>query len=93
MSRPESNSLRSTFGLLFNTQRDLDMFESCQRFTYAVGGHLKVGVPERESFADVFKNFRGSTIFVDENNKRTELPFKKPDEPVPVWKIISKFIG
>lgn len=26
-------------------------------------------------------------------NARTELPFKKPDEPVPLWKIISKFIG
>jgi len=36
--------------------------------------------------------FKGSTIFVNEYS-RTELPIKKPDEPVPLWKIISKFIG
>ena len=34
----------------------------------------------------------GSTILVD-YNVRDQLPFKKPDEPIPLWKIIKKFIG
>lgn len=38
------------------------------------------------------EKFKGSTVFVHENS-RTELPIKKADEVVPVWKIISKFIG
>ena len=39
-----------------------------------------------------FRKFKGTTIFVDENS-RTELPFKKPDELVPIWKILKNFIG
>ena len=34
----------------------------------------------------------GSTILLD-YNVRNELPFKKADEPIPLWKIIKKFIG
>ena len=34
----------------------------------------------------------GSTILLD-YNVRDQLPFKKPDEPIPLWKIIKKFIG
>lgn len=37
--------------------------------------------------------FKDSVIFIDERNVRKELPFKKLDEPVPFWKIISKVIG
>ena len=35
----------------------------------------------------------GSTIFITKQMARMELPVKKPDEPVALWKIISKFIG
>ena len=34
-----------------------------------------------------------TVIFIDDNVARNELPFKKPDEPLAVWKLISKFIG
>ena len=34
----------------------------------------------------------GSEILVHQNS-RTQLPNLKLDEPVPVWKLISKFIG
>ena len=38
------------------------------------------------------KTFKGSKIYFDKNS-RTELPFLKADEPVPVWKLIKSFIG
>ena len=38
------------------------------------------------------KEFLGSKVYV-EMDARTELPFKREDVPVPLWKIISKFIG
>ena len=38
------------------------------------------------------RKFKGSTIFVYDG-ARTELPVKKPDTPVPLWKILSKLIG
>lgn len=34
----------------------------------------------------------GSTILLD-YNVRDQLPFKKPDEPPNLWKILKKFIG
>ena len=37
-------------------------------------------------------SFLGSKILI-RNGARLELPFKKKDEPIAVWKIISKFIG
>lgn len=36
--------------------------------------------------------FKGSTILVNENS-RTELPIKKHDLSVPLWKILRKFVG
>ena len=36
--------------------------------------------------------FLGSKILVRPDS-RLELPIKKKDEPIAVWKIISKFIG
>lgn len=30
---------------------------------------------------------------MEKKDYRKELPIKKPDDPVPLWKIISKFIG
>ena len=38
------------------------------------------------------KTFLGSRVLV-EKDSRTELPFKKPDEPYPAWKVLKKFIG
>jgi hypothetical protein len=39
-----------------------------------------------------YKNFNGSRIFV-EPNSRTKLPFLRPDEPVPFWKILKNLVG
>jgi len=38
------------------------------------------------------KLFLGSSVFVDANS-RLELPFKKADEQVPVWKVLKSVIG
>jgi len=36
--------------------------------------------------------FMGSRVFVKPDS-RTTLPVLKPLEPVPIWKILSKFVG
>ena len=39
-----------------------------------------------------FKNFLGSRVFT-EPDSRTALPHLRPDEQVPLWKILKNFIG
>ena len=71
-----------------------DMFMSCERFTYGKDAKpVTENIPDDSLVVTKTKKFRGSTIFVDENNYRSELPIKKPDEPFPIWKIIKQFIG
>ena len=37
--------------------------------------------------------YMGLEIFVNNNNARKELPYKAPEQPTPIFKIIRKFIG
>lgn len=82
----------------------MDIFKSCHEQSGDDNQLLMRSAHNQPQFQDIPSNsqivqskfnkkFKGSTIFIDENNKRTELPVKKPDEPVALWKIISKFIG
>jgi hypothetical protein len=38
------------------------------------------------------KEFKGSKVFVHENS-RMQLPFLRPDEPVPFFRILKNLIG
>lgn len=37
-------------------------------------------------------HFKGSSVLV-RFGERTELPVKKPDQPMPIWKIFKSLIG